>query len=136
MERELKFLGEELEDPGRPFVVILGGAKIQGKIDTVENLLPHLTGQNAAPPHDALYWRWAAQSAIRASNWKLLRGGDREYLYDLDTDLEEKHNLAAKHPEIASRLTGAQNISPMGEGDRHRRNGHPVACDDAGKQQR
>jgi 3-phosphoglycerate kinase len=27
MERELKFLGDELEKPARPFVVILGGAK-------------------------------------------------------------------------------------------------------------
>jgi uncharacterized sulfatase len=47
-----------------------------------------------------------AQSAIREGNWKLLRGGDREYLYDLATDREEKHNLAAKHPEIATRLRG------------------------------
>ena len=50
------------------------------------NLLPHLTGENKAAPHDALYWRWMAQSAIRKGNWKLLRGGEREYLYDLATD--------------------------------------------------
>jgi len=74
-----------------------------GDFDGV-NLLPHLKGVVQNPPHDALYWRWAAQSAIREGNWKLLRGGDREYLYDLGTDLEEKHNLATKHPEIASRL--------------------------------
>jgi arylsulfatase A-like enzyme len=74
-----------------------------GDFDGV-NLLPHLKGNISTPPHDALYWRWAAQSAIREGNWKLLRGGDREYLYDLGTDLEEKHNLATKHPEIASRL--------------------------------
>ena len=74
-----------------------------GDFDGV-NLLPHLKGDIQTPPHDALYWRWAAQSAIREGNWKLLRGGDREYLYDLGTDLEEKHNLATKHPEIASRL--------------------------------
>jgi arylsulfatase A-like enzyme len=74
-----------------------------GDFDGV-NLLPHLKGNISTPPHEALYWRWAAQSAIREGNWKLLRGGDREYLYDLGTDLEEKHNLATKHPEIASRL--------------------------------
>jgi phosphoglycerate kinase len=42
MERELKFLGEALESPERPFVAILGGAKISGKIDVIENLLPRV----------------------------------------------------------------------------------------------
>ena len=74
-----------------------------GDLDGV-NLIPHLQGEIKTPPHEALYWRWVAQSAIREGNWKLLRGGEREYLYDLGTDLEEKHNLAAKHPEVADRL--------------------------------
>jgi len=40
MERELKYLGEALSAPARPFVAILGGAKISGKIDLIEALLP------------------------------------------------------------------------------------------------
>jgi phosphoglycerate kinase len=40
MEKELKFLGETVNHPERPFVAILGGAKISGKIDLVESLLP------------------------------------------------------------------------------------------------
>ncbi|NND96753.1 MAG: sulfatase-like hydrolase/transferase [Pirellulaceae bacterium] len=75
----------------------------EGDLDGV-NLIPHLTGEVKTPPHDVLLWRWTAQSAIREHNWKLLRGGEREYLYDLDTDIEEKHNLAKTHPEIATRL--------------------------------
>jgi phosphoglycerate kinase len=42
MEAELRFLGGALEAPERPFVAILGGAKISGKIDVIENLLPRV----------------------------------------------------------------------------------------------
>jgi phosphoglycerate kinase len=40
MERELKYLGDALAQPKRPFVAVLGGAKISGKIDLIEALLP------------------------------------------------------------------------------------------------
>jgi len=39
MERELKYLGEELENPKKPFVVILGGAKVSDKIKVIDRLL-------------------------------------------------------------------------------------------------
>jgi phosphoglycerate kinase len=39
MEKELKFLGEELEHPKKPFVVILGGAKVSDKIAVIDRLL-------------------------------------------------------------------------------------------------
>ena len=39
MQRELKFLGDELENPARPFVVILGGAKVSDKIQVIDRLL-------------------------------------------------------------------------------------------------
>ncbi len=40
MERELRYLGEALNNPKRPFIAVLGGAKISGKIDLIEALLP------------------------------------------------------------------------------------------------
>jgi phosphoglycerate kinase len=40
MKRELDYLGDALESPERPFVAILGGAKISGKIDVIQALLP------------------------------------------------------------------------------------------------
>jgi len=40
MQRELRYLGDALHNPKRPFVAVLGGAKISGKIDLVETLLP------------------------------------------------------------------------------------------------
>ncbi|HYG64058.1 MAG TPA: phosphoglycerate kinase [Thermoanaerobaculia bacterium] len=42
MAREVEALGKLLGEPERPFAALLGGAKIEGKIDTLENLLPRL----------------------------------------------------------------------------------------------
>ncbi|TWT54810.1 Arylsulfatase precursor [Rubripirellula amarantea] len=92
-----------------------------GKLDELDgvNLIPFLTGQDNSAPHDALMWRWIAQSAIREGDWKLLRGGDREYLYNLESDIEEKHSLMATHPDIADRLreklkTWSETLDPPG----------------------
>jgi phosphoglycerate kinase len=40
MQQELRYLGDALRRPRRPFVAVLGGAKISGKIDLIEALLP------------------------------------------------------------------------------------------------
>jgi phosphoglycerate kinase len=42
MQKELDYLGGALENPSRPFVAVLGGAKISGKIDVIVNLLPRV----------------------------------------------------------------------------------------------
>jgi len=39
MDKELQYMGQALENPTRPFVVILGGAKVSDKIPVIENLL-------------------------------------------------------------------------------------------------
>jgi phosphoglycerate kinase len=38
IEKELKYLGQAVENPQRPFLAVLGGAKISGKIDVIKNL--------------------------------------------------------------------------------------------------
>ncbi|HEY2806747.1 MAG TPA: phosphoglycerate kinase [Gemmatimonadales bacterium] len=42
MEKELEYLGRTLSEARRPFIAVLGGAKISGKIDVIENLLPRV----------------------------------------------------------------------------------------------
>ncbi len=40
LEKEIQYLGNAVQNPARPFVVILGGAKVSDKIGVIENLLP------------------------------------------------------------------------------------------------
>ena len=42
LEAEVKALGKLLHDPARPYVVIIGGAKVSGKLKVIENLLPRV----------------------------------------------------------------------------------------------
>ena len=39
LEKEIKYLGEALQDPKKPFIAILGGSKVSDKIGVVENLI-------------------------------------------------------------------------------------------------
>lgn len=83
--------------------VELAGLSKDDKLDGV-NLIPFLNGEKAGAPHDKLCWRWGGQSAIRKGDWKFLKGDDREYLFNLDEDIEEKNDLLSKHPKIAKQL--------------------------------
>ena len=42
MESELRYLGEAVGHPARPYVAVLGGAKVSDKIDVIENLIPRV----------------------------------------------------------------------------------------------
>ena len=53
--------------------------------------------------------------------WKYLAGGGREYLFDLDSDAEEKNNLLKQNPELAQRLRAelaewSETLDPPGLG--------------------
>lgn len=86
--------------------------KSEWKIDGV-NLLPHLNGTQSKAPHDALYWRFGDQMAIRKGDWKLVRydanadgkkGTSGVRLYHLAKDIHEDRDLAATNPEKVREL--------------------------------
>jgi arylsulfatase A-like enzyme len=71
------------------------------------NLLPYLTGETAGRPHDALYWRFGPQWAIRHGDWKLVAGreeGIKEGLFNLADDRNESRDLSSTHPEKVAEL--------------------------------
>jgi arylsulfatase A-like enzyme len=62
------------------------------------NLLPYLTGQRSAAPHERLLWRFTISAAIREEDWKLVRLPDRlPLLYRLSGDVSEQDDLALQN---------------------------------------
>jgi len=84
------------------------------------NLLPFLTEQNDAPPHDALFWRWRSQAAVLQHPWKLIRlGKDKRYLFDVTGPELASRNQLDMHPEIVRDLEAkldawTQELNPPG----------------------
>lgn len=91
--------------------------KPEWRLDGV-NLIPFLNGEIAGPPHDALYWRFGQQMAIRVGDYKLVRydknadtqtgkkdqGVTQSKLYNLANDPGETTDLAHAMPEIVKEL--------------------------------
>lgn len=83
--------------------VAVAGLETAPELDGV-NLIPFLSGTQKGPPHEALYWRFWNQSAIRMGKWKLLKAGDSEWLFNVNSKKHERKNLIGKHPEKAREL--------------------------------
>ena len=68
------------------------------------NIIPYINGEKQGDPHDALYWRFWQQAAIRKGDWKYLKYYDMEFLFNLETDENENVNLISDYPEKAKEL--------------------------------
>ena len=70
------------------------------------NLLPLLEGKSTAAPHDALYWRFGVQFAVRQGDWKLVKASKsmQPALFNLAADPGEKHDLASQQAERLKEL--------------------------------
>lgn len=63
LEKEIKYLGKAIEDPDRPFIVLLGGAKVSGKIDVIRNLLERVD--------EILIGGGMANTFFKAQGWEM-----------------------------------------------------------------
>lgn len=92
-------------------------ARPEWQLDGVD-LLPFLRGENTGAPHDALYWRFGRQMAIRMGDYKLVRydrnvdtqtgragqGVTDVRLYNLANDIGETKDLATAMPDKVKEL--------------------------------
>jgi arylsulfatase A-like enzyme len=73
------------------------------------DLLPFVTGANAAPPHEWLFWRADYAQAVRHGSWKLVRDTwhGTSALFDLASDPSESKDLSAAEPNRVAELSAA-----------------------------
>jgi arylsulfatase B len=95
-----------------PTLVKAAGGKVPPGVDGVDLLPLVTTAQVKKPPHETLYWRYAAWGAIRQGRWKAVRPGAQGkpgawQLYDLQADLAEERDLAASEPERLKQMIAA-----------------------------
>ncbi len=84
--------------------VALSGQPASPELDGT-NIVPYLTGEKADQPHQALFWRFWNQAAVRKGKWKYLQApGEQRFLFDLESAEQEHKNLIADHPDIAKEL--------------------------------
>jgi arylsulfatase A-like enzyme len=89
-----------------PTVCAVAGAQVPtDRVMDGLDLMPLITRESDAKTHEALYWRYGPQSAMRKGNYKLVRfEGKPDQLFDLSTDIGEKNDLAASKPKVAKEL--------------------------------
>ncbi|MFT8350940.1 phosphoglycerate kinase [Clostridium saccharoperbutylacetonicum] len=118
IQKELKFLGDAVESPVRPFVAILGGAKVSDKIAVINNLLDKV--------NTIIIGGGMAYTFLKAQGYEIgtsLVEEDRlDYAKEMVAKAAEKgvkfllpvdHRVAAEFKDVEATVTGDQNI-PVG----------------------
>jgi len=90
------------------------------KLDGVD-LMPFVTGEKTAVPHDTLFWREGHHQSVQHEGWKLIRAAqpDKRWLFNLVEDPTEQNNLAETEPgklaELETLLAAhnAEQAAPM-----------------------
>ncbi len=103
-----------------PTLAELTGGTAPQDLDGI-SLLPELLGAEAVgreqERHDHLYWEYRDQRAVRIGNWKgvQIKPSRPWELYDLESDISEAHDVAARHLDLVHRMEriAAQEHSPV-----------------------
>jgi len=91
-------------DAGATALALAGVKTAPGEIDGV-NLIPYFSGEKVGEPHDALFWRFRGQSAIRDGKWKLISlTTGTKMLFDMESKEHETKDLAKHYPEVVEEL--------------------------------
>jgi arylsulfatase A-like enzyme len=87
-------------------VLAAAGVAAPADVDTDGvDLVPFLDGSSKDSPHQALFWRYGAPSAVRKGDWKLVKdAAGNAQLFDLASDVGEATDLAPARPEVVSEL--------------------------------
>jgi phosphoglycerate kinase len=109
MERELTFLGRALTNPARPFVAILGGAKVSDKIAVIENLLGKvdrlLIGGGMANTFLRAQGKEVGQSLVESDKLEvaaaLLKQGASKLFLPVDVVIADRVDARALHSTVA-----------------------------------
>ena len=115
IQKELKFLGEAFNNPVRPFVAILGGAKVSDKIAVIENLLDKV---NTLIIGGGMAYTFLKAQGYSVGN-SLVEEDRLDYAKKMIADAEAKgvrfllpvdHRVAAEFKDVAPVITEDQNI--------------------------
>ena len=115
IQKELKFLGEAVNNPVRPFVAILGGAKVSDKIAVIENLLDKV---NTLIKGGGMAYTFLKAQGYSVGN-SLVEEERLDYAKKMIADAEAKgvrfllpvdHRVAAEFKDVAPVITEDQNI--------------------------
>jgi phosphoglycerate kinase len=109
MERELNFLGRALTNPTRPFVAILGGAKVSDKIAVIENLLSKvdrlLIGGGMANTFLRAQGKEVGESLVETDKLEvareLLQKGASKLILPIDVVIADQFDARALHCTVA-----------------------------------
>lgn len=69
------------------------------------SIVPTLLGKGQQKQHEYMFWDFRNMRAVRQGPWKVLRKGNKIFLFDISKDLAEKNDLSQKYPDILKKLS-------------------------------
>ncbi len=91
-------------DLARTLAELAGVDVPAGALPDSRNILSALLGRESAGAPDIVESNNGGILALRQGRYKYYHSGKTEHLFDLSTDLQEQHNIAAQHPEIVQQM--------------------------------